>query len=81
MSLSLKQTNLAAISKNKPTAVYYILVGKNGNENRYDLLGNYRNGYFSYNSNFIENKHGNFLYVDETTLGTSGGKRFTRRNK
>jgi hypothetical protein len=79
--MSLKQTNLAALKQNKPSAIYYILVGKNGNENRYDLLGNYRGGYFSYYANFIADKHGNFLYVDETTLGISGGKRFTRRKK
>jgi len=65
---------------NNKSARYYVLTGKNGDDNRYDLLGYYTNGYFTFGKNFIENQHGKFLFVDEDE-STSGGKRSTRRQR
>jgi len=97
---NLIQTDINNLLSNKGYYEYgtnivfvYLLVGKNGNENRYDLLGKLNNikGYEYINNEFFAGKtkydadlHAFRLYVEITPIPVVGGgakKRTTQKKR
>ena len=79
--MPLKLISYENVKKNtNSNTVYYVLSGKNGNENRYDLLGFFDGNYFSARNKFNPHENSAFIFTD-VPLAVSGGERGTRKRK